>query len=374
MELVFRTAGRFNYATVLTVAALAAIAGSVFAVSLTKGMLRERWTLVLAALPCAVLLVITLLMILQHFMKPVYRISNGTVRKYSTAFSFSPAWVESGGTFTEVVWEYRAYLDDTPNSSDNPMNRRKSWRTTVKLVHPEQDKCAVLFDRPGSCVEGRRTLEDVARNLHIDVVEIRTGERYERSHADLDKSIGQLIAEGKRGFDRGEVAKPEGVSIETTDGVLRIHIPDRPGPPTAVLIGVFTAGALVLFGVATVMGGWKVGAVAGLVTFIFGLVCAFWDTTTEEIIELDGSTLRAYRTVGKKQKVEPVIEVSIDRIEDIQSPGVMVVSDSASAALGIRLASEEDERWLRATLVRAVSRLQGFDIYQLENDTVTGQS
>jgi len=181
------------------------------------------------------------------------RIGEGEVACTIRSLGGREDWREPLSAYDGVRWKRFALKDPESRQSDDS-RRRTRYRHVIELVHPDPAKTVPLFsrttgrvnpldvlglvgkavvknggsvDRDGLKAEAERLAreanagdprarwEDFARRLDLPAIDARDGAELKRDAADLDKSIGELAAEGKVSRDWDDSPPPPSLEVET---------------------------------------------------------------------------------------------------------------------------------------------------------------
>jgi hypothetical protein len=228
----------------------------------------------------------------------------------------------------------------------------------VELRHPDPKKAVRLFVSK-SDLGFRAIWEDYCRQLNVPAVELDGGKLVKRDVADLDKSVKELVKEGKVNVDFDpSKPPPDGLVLRINGNILELTVVKKSPsiglviallvPCVFIYIGFFVEGCPVAFGVF--------GAVF-LVLFVLGGV---WSVLAKDhkIVGKDEIRLRQSTPWGASE----VACVSAETIEQVRigskagngRNAVLLETDGATIEVGAGLSAESLE-WLKNCIVRVIS-------------------
>ena len=137
-------------------------------------------------------------------------ISDGVVRVRSKSLFRSEDWSEPLSGYQGVRW--REIVVHPKGSSGTSDRRRSKYYQYIDLAHEDRAKSLPLHV---TLVKdsARGTWEGLARLIGVPAIDIRGGEAHVRAAEDVDKSLGQLAAEGKISAEWSDEDAPDGVSV-----------------------------------------------------------------------------------------------------------------------------------------------------------------
>lgn len=140
-------------------------------------------------------------------------------RKRSAVFRGDGVEVEGRGLWGAESW-YQPYTAFKGVLHREEVVKRKNSSTTyqiVELLHDDPKRCVLLYVRPTTKLP-RERWENYARLLKLPALEAGAAGVVERDHGDLDKSLKDLVDEGKvsHAFDPDAEA-PRGLYVERRD-------------------------------------------------------------------------------------------------------------------------------------------------------------
>lgn len=222
-------------------------------------------------------------------------------------------------------------------------NKRTCTLYLVDLLHPETGKTVNLYT--ATYETGWRTRwEDYARRLNLPALEERDGGLVAREIADLDKSVTELLGEGKLSVDYDVLAAPAmGLAADLEDDAVVIT---RTGPRNSPLGWLIAC----LFPLIFVYVGFFLDDVPAPFGWLFGLVGLFfevifvagvgWDICSRERIRLSFEEVRINavspwgETKGKVVPAELIESVDIAREPGRWRSSLVLGSDEGTLTFG----------------------------------------
>ncbi len=213
----------------------------------------------------------------------------------------------------------------------------------IDLVHPDDDRKINLYT---STKEDRfrEKWEQFARDLGLPALEEGEAGMVRREAGDLDKSLGDLIAEGKVAIDREALSRPAtglAVGYEGDVAVLTRTGPASPwwGSLIAVLF------PLIFIGVAVYAPGmpattrYLIGGIGALfeIAFVVGVLTDLLSRQRLRIGPAGVWVNRAYRhseSKGKRIEADRIETVAIIRKSDASRPALAIASDDGTLTFG----------------------------------------
>lgn len=260
------------------------------------------------------------------------------------------AWYEPYGAFKGVL--YRRIVI-------RGKHRTRTYQV-IELLHEDRSKCVPLFVRRSSEVP-RARWERYAQRLKLPAIEIEDDGLLARGHEDLDKSLAELVAEGKvnHAFDPDAQA-PEGLVV-TRDHADAFTIAITAPRIPLWFVGILLAVAVGFFAVGFV-GGPKpvVMAFIGLVLAAFAIFLLHRDRSSARAIRLDRSRLTVDDAFHGGRRSPSTF--SFDEIESItlrsgdRNSGreLVIAGDAGRIKVGSGLSNEALD-WLRNFLIAAIT-------------------
>lgn len=226
----------------------------------------------------------------------------------------------------------------------------------IELRHPEPARTLPLHVRQTS-EPARAEWEAIARTLRVPAIDMRGGAPHTRHHEDLDKSLGDLAAEGKiRHSWQPGAEPPAGLSWESTGESLVVRLHARRFPALGYAAALAIGGFVVFVGVADrAVPAVLIGAA------LIGAVAWYWLTEPRRPRELR-VTREEVRLTDPMPLGRDAGPLRLDAIEEIRvapPPGrlagatLVIASDAGEIRTGRGL-SDEALEWLRDYLTAAV--------------------
>ncbi len=231
----------------------------------------------------------------------------------------------------------------------------------VELCHPDKKNRIRLYSSRSD--EGLRKIwEGYCRALNLPALEGEGSNRVVRAVEDLDKSVRDLVREGKMTveFDPAKQPPPQGLGIETQGDRLRLTLPKVRFPVGLLVIGLGLPGAFVYGGFFR-EGGIGLGLI-GLAILLAAAAMFVWSRVSQPVVEIGPEQVRVFyrtpwgETAGQSLPVSEIESVRIGReTEGRGTPSVLLVSDRATVSVAH---SQPDavQEWLKNFLLAAVAR------------------
>jgi len=284
----------------------------------------------------------------------LFKVTTTTIDKRQISFSFrsllrSKQWVEDFENYKGIL-----YRDAHPSGGKN---KPSSTLYTVELFHNDREK-VVLYQSTYS--KGmRRIWEDSCRKLNLQALEIDGSSLVKRNIEDLDKSIRDLVKEGKRSIDfEPSRPPPKGLKAKLAGNAFQITL--TKGNLT-IVGGVL---ALIVPSIFIVIG---FSEDKGLPMGIFGIVFAlvevnaligemFWRSR----ISVGEDTIHLSRvapwgeTPGTTIIISEIESIIVERKDNHFHAQVFIKTDQQQEAIGGGLSPESLE-WLKNCIVSIIS-------------------
>ena len=260
------------------------------------------------------------------------------------------AWYEPYGAFKGVL--YRRIV----------VRRKRSTRVyqVIELLHEDRHKCVPLFVEQSSEVP-RSRWESYAQRLKLPAIEIEGDALSVRGHDDLDKTLGELVEEGKvsHAFDPDAPA-PEGLVVTRDHAdafTIAITAPRFP----LWFLGIFLAMGVGLFAGAF-LGGQKpvLMACTGLVFSAVAILLLHRDRSSARAIRLDRSRLtvddafRGRRRTPSTLSFGEIESITLRTEDGNMGRELVIAGDAGQIQVGSGL-SHEALKWLRNFLIAAIT-------------------
>ena len=241
--------------------------------------------------------------------------------------------------------------------------RRKNSSTTyqiVELLHEDPERCVLLYVKPTRKVP-RERWESYARRLKLPALEAGEADVVARDHGDLDKSLKDLVEEGKvtHTFD-SDAPAPSGLYLEH-QGEERLRIVITAARYPLWFLGIFLlAGGFMM--VAAFMNDEK-----ALILFGAGLLFAglpgymlYRDRTSGRALELDRrrlkvtDALQSDRRSRKELALDEIESIAIRKVDGNLGRELVIASDRGPLHVGGGL-SQPALAWLKDFLTAAIA-------------------
>ncbi len=284
------------------------------------------------------------------------------LRRRKVTFHGDGVEVEGRGLFGRESW-YETYKAFKGVLHREEVVKSKNSRTTyqiVELLHEDPKRCVLLYVKPTSKVP-RERWEGYARRLKLPALEAGEAEVVARDHHDLDKSLKDLVEEGKvtHAFD-SEALAPNGLYLERQgEDRLRIVITAARYPlwflgvfllaGGGLMVTAFTTDekALILFGAGLLFG--------GLPGYML-----YRDRTSRRALEIDRrrlkvtDALQSERRGRKELALDEIESIAIRKVDGNLGRELVISSDRGPVHLGGGL-SQPALAWLKDFLTAAIA-------------------
>lgn len=263
-----------------------------------------------------------------------------TVAFDGQSFTVTESGLKGAKSWTEPLSAYEGVMRNTRR-----VKTKNSSYTLymVDLVHPDPDRKINLYtDTSESGFRGK--WEELARQLNLPAFEQGEGGMVRRDPADLDKSVGELIKEGKVEVDYDTLSRPaKGVAVDIEGDTIAITRTGPRNPWWGSLVSVLFP--LIFVGVGFFAPGLDLvgriifGGVGLLFEFVF-LIAVYQDITTRARLRVgpDGVRVNKVGSSGEsKGKFIPATEieaVTLNRKGNDWRPAVVVSSDNNNLRFG----------------------------------------
>lgn len=272
--------------------------------------------------------------------------------------------VDSRSLFSHKNWvepmhRYTGVLSRSERRSGGK-NRSSYTLYIVELFHPDKNKRITLYVSRSE--EGlRKKWENYARQLNKPALEGEAGNFRKREVEDLDKSVGELVKEGKLevNFDPGK-APPKGFKTAVEHGKLRIELPMFSRFPFAILIALLFPAVFIYIGFWASDGPLIFG-IFGILFLVFMAYAFLWRIIATPVLLLERSRIRLFHktpwgeTAGKILQSGNIESVRIGRITDRNvKEGVLVATDDHTMKIGEGLPVESLD-WLKNCILTVIA-------------------
>ena len=241
--------------------------------------------------------------------------------------------------------------------------RRKNSSTTyqiIELLHEDPARCVLLYVKPTKKVP-RERWEDYARRLKLPALEASGADVVARDHKDLDKSLKDLVEEGKvtHAFD-SEAPAPSGLYLER-QGEDRLRIVITAARYPLWFLGIFLlAGAGMM--VAAITTGEKPLLLFGVGLLFAGLpgYMLYRDRRSHRSLELDRRRLKVIDALqsdsrGRKDlALEEIEAIAVRKADGNLGRELVISSDRGAVHVGGGL-SKPALAWLKDYLTAAIA-------------------
>ena len=242
--------------------------------------------------------------------------------------------------WSEPLSAYRGILRRTRQVS---RNKRRYTLYLVDLVHPDKGRTINLYTS-ASETRWREKWEHCARRLGLPALEEGDGDLVARDVEDLDKSVGDLISEGKIAVDYDLLSRrAEGVAVDVEGDTVVVT---RTGPQNHIVASVLAC----LFPLIFIYVGFFLEDVPAGFGWLFGLMgCLFevgfllgfgWDRISRQRLRIgpDAVTINAIgpwgETRGFTLAIDEIEAVRVARKPGAQRHSLMIDTDRKSRRFG----------------------------------------
>ena len=277
--------------------------------------------------------------------------------------------VDKRSIFGQQQWNQplSAYTGIRNRDQHNSGGKNSSSYTTyhIEMLHPENQHTLELYQSRSD--QGlRRLWEDYCRQLHLPAIEGEGEHMVVRDPEDLDKSVRELVREGKLTIDFDPSAPPpEGFTIQEQDRSLIIGLPQTVGPGCMVTGGLLI---LILPAIFIYIGffsesGSIVFGLAGLAFLVVIIAAVIWHLVARAMLEISPHQVRIFSrtrwgdtkgTTIPANHIESVFIGSPPEQPSSKSRGVIIAGDEQREIIGLGL-DETALTWLRNCILAVVS-------------------
>ncbi len=228
----------------------------------------------------------------------------------------------------------------------------------VELYHTDSNKRLKLYQ--SACAQGVRSIwEDFCRKLNLPAVEKDGNSLIKRNVEDLDKSIRDLVKEGKIHIDF-DPSQPPPSGLKAKAKGDDFQVINARGDLTIIgcVIAVMIPTVLILVGFLI-----PDNVPMGIVGIILGLVVAnllFWDIFSSSSITIGENTIRVNHilpwgeTEGTTLMTSEIESVVVDKKDNHFHKQVFITTDRQQVAVGGGLSAEALE-WLKNCILSIIS-------------------
>ena len=262
--------------------------------------------------------------------------------------------------WTEPLQRYSGVLSRTERRSGGK-NSSSYTAHIIELYHEDKKKRILLYESRSD--RGfRKIWEDYCRQLNIPAIQDAGGKMHTRAVSDLDKSVRELVQEGKVSVDFDPKAPPPaGFDARVVGGSLRVALPKKSSSIIGLIIAVLFAGVFIFIGFwvddAPVMFG-----IIGIILLLIFIAAGIWQAITRNVLLLGRSEIKILQetpwgeTTGSTLKAEEIEEVRIGPIsQGTKQMAVLLVTDHNTRKIGDGLPRESQE-WLKNCILAVIAR------------------
>lgn len=284
-------------------------------------------------------------------------------KKKKTRFDELGVSVEQSGLFGDKSWSepYSGYLGVLSRSEYHSGGKNSPSYTLciVELAHAEKEKVVRLYTSRSE--EGHRKIwEEYCRKLNMSAVE-KDGDGYsERGVEDLDKTVAELVREGKvdLDFDTTSNIPPELQLVPEGDELLITVIKKKLSiigaliglsiPSVFIYVGFFVKQAPIMFGIMGIL--FLLAIVAGIT----------WSLVSKQCARVSVSGIHVFsmhpwgETGGSRMRGEEIESIRVCAKEGRGAEAVWLTGDSASISVGQGLKREPLE-WLKSCILKVLA-------------------
>jgi len=283
----------------------------------------------------------------------LFKVTTTTIDKCQIAFSFkslfrSKQWVEDLERYEGIL-----YRDEYHSGGKN---QRSFTLYIVELYHTDKDKVVILHQSTSS--EGMREIwEDSCRKLNLPAVEKDGSSLIKRDVEDLDKSVRDLVKEGKISihFDPS-LTPPKGLKVNAAGDIFQVILTKDEFSLVGNVIALMIPGVIIWFGFAP-KGGWPF-LIVGIIIGLLMLQAMLWSALTKASIRIGEETLILNRitpwgeTAGTTIKTSEIESVVVRKIKGYDE--VLIKTDQQQVAIGRGL-SVEALQWLKNCILTIIA-------------------
>jgi hypothetical protein len=229
----------------------------------------------------------------------------------------------------------------------------------VELVHKDPKKTVLLYQSDSNEVF-RVIWEDYCRKLSLPAIETDGSKVIKRNVDDLDKSVRELVKEGKVKveFDPSK-PPPRDLSLKVDGDVLELTIVKRKSSPVGAVIALLIPGVFMYIGFfvknCPVMFG-----IIGAIFFTVFLAAFVWSLVAKDQIRIGKDEIHIRQltpwgpTIGDRISSEAVEVVRIGKESNQGRDSVLIETDDSNSKVGEGLSAESLE-WLKNCITRVIS-------------------
>ena len=262
--------------------------------------------------------------------------------------------------WTEPLERYSGVLSRTEQRSGGK-NSSPYTVYIVELYHEDKKKRILLYEsRSGNSF--RTIWEDYCRQLNKPAMERAGNKMHTRDVADLDKSVRELVQEGKITVDFDPKAPPpKGFDARVAGGQLRVALPKKNTSFLGLIIAILFTGVFIFIGFwvddAPVIFG-----IIGIILLLFFIGAGIWQAITRNVLLIGRNEIKILQetpwgeTGGSILKADEIEEVRIGPIaRGTKQMAVLLVTDHNTRRIGDGLPRESQE-WLKNCILAVITR------------------
>ena len=284
----------------------------------------------------------------------------GTIRITSSEVAYDMSSLFGEKHWVEPIERYAGILKKEEIRSKGTGNSSTTYTIYIlELHHSDSDKCISLYEST-SLSEWRYRWEEFARDLNIPAIEETDEQIVSRNVDDLDKSVRELVSEGKVDINFDPSRKPPECVDLRMEGDQLILTFKKDKSSAVVLLVIFTliCSGLIYVGFFCYVPAFECKPVwLGIVSIIFEMLVIFIFTmfwVYHRQLHLSAEKAhQAWLTPWGEREGASIAASSIEQVI-IKNGVVLVISDSRTMGAGPRL-SPEDSEWLKNCILTVIS-------------------
>lgn len=230
----------------------------------------------------------------------------------------------------------------------------------VELKHNDAKKTVRLYESR-SDLGFRAVWEDYCRQLNLPALELDGARTVKRDAADLDKSIKELVKEGKLKVDFDPTRPPPRELALRVDGTVLEFTVVRKKASSLAGMFIMLAFPAVLMGIGFLVKGVPAPVgVVGAVLFALFLLFSVWSMLTREQIRIGGDEIQTRQLTpwgvsgGEAVRSSEIETVRIGTEDGRGQDSVLLETDAGIVSIGKGL-SAESLTWLKNCVLRVIS-------------------
>jgi hypothetical protein len=229
----------------------------------------------------------------------------------------------------------------------------------VEMLHKEPKKTVLLYQSDNNEMF-RIIWEDYCQKLNLPAVETDGSKMIKRDVADLDKSVRELVKEGKVQveFDPSKPPPPE-LSLKVDGDVLELTVVKKKSSPASAAIALLIPGVFMYIGFFVKSCPLMFGII-GAVFFLVFLAAFVWSLIVKDQIRISKDEIHILQltpwgpTIGDRISSETVEVVRIGKESNQGRDAVLIETDNGNSKVGEGLSAESLE-WLKNCIMRVIS-------------------